>query len=243
MKISAILLTHNNEKTLKKAIKSLSFCDEIILVDDFSNDRTQEIARKYNVKIFKKKLDSDFSSQRNFAISKAIFDYVFFLDSDEWVSPELAKSILNCDFKSDAYLIERQNIFFNKNLTHGEWGSQKIIRLVKKNSGKFVRKVHEYWQTKAKNEILKGIIYHEQRKTLSEFLSDLNIYSKLHAKELSDEHKNSNFYNILFKPVAKFISNFFIKFGYKDSTEGFIYAIFMSFHSFLSHSERWIKKN
>ena len=103
MKITAIIPTLNEEIHIEDSIKSVDFADEIIVIDSFSEDATVEIAKKYNVKIIQRVFD-DFSSQKNFAIDHAKNDWIYILDADERVTPELKKEILNIGENSTKYV-------------------------------------------------------------------------------------------------------------------------------------------
>jgi len=222
-------------------LKSIDFCDQIIIIDDFSSDSTLKIARKYAVEIFKRKLDDDYASQRNFGISKAKNDFVLFVDSDEQVSKKLAREIVNLkSSKINGYFIKRQNFLLNKHLKYAEWGDTSLLRLANKKTGKFKRKVHEYWDIKGETCELKNVLYHKQTKNITNYLTDINKYSSLHSNELDKEHKKAYFYKIIFMPLAKLINNLFLKRGFLDGTEGLIMAILMSFHSFLAWTTLWL---
>lgn len=242
MKISSIILTHNNEATLKATLESVMFCDEIVVIDDFSSDKTLEIARKFTSKIFQNKLGSNFASQRNFGLSKASNDWVLYVDSDEIVTNKLKNEILNLDFSKNGYFIKRQNKFLGKHLKYGEWGDIYLLRLANKTKGKFVRQVHEYWDIKGETSNLKNVMLHKQSKSLSEFIKNINNYSLIHSIELENEAKNASFLKIIIWPFLKFGKNFLVKKGYLDGTPGFVIALLMSFHSFLAWSNVWIKK-
>lgn len=239
MKISTVILTKNNEKTLEKAINSVEFADEIIIIDDYSSDNTLKIAKKYKTKIFKRKLNNNFAAQRNFALSKTKNNWVLFLDSDEYLSEKLIKAINSANFgKYNGFLLRRRDIFFSKKMKGGEWGNQKILRLANKTKGKFERAVHEVWAAERPLGTLDGEILHQNVSNLHKFIKKLNKYSQIHASE----SKKGSFIDLLLKPVGKFLFNFIIKGGFKDSTHGFIYAILMSFHSFLAWSTAWLNK-
>lgn len=244
MKISCVILTKNNQNTLPECVKSVQFCDEIVIIDDFSTDGTLKIAKKYTKKIFKRQLNNNYAAQRNFGLSKARNDLVLFIDSDEELSSNLRKEIKNLDLSKniDGYYIRRQNFLFNKHLKHGEWGDIYLLRLANKNSGNFKRKVHEYWDINGKLEKLNSVLYHRQAFSLASFIKKLNLYSTLHSIELAKEHKKANVVKIIFWPIFKFVNNFFVKRGFLDGVEGFVMAIFMSFHSFLSWTKLWMSQ-
>jgi len=245
MKISAIVLTKNEEKNIERCLKSLDFCNEIIVVDDYSGDKTVEIVHKVNVgvghdrpvyKIFKRQLEKDFAQQRNFGLSKVTNDWVLFIDADEEISENLKLKIRNLKFNFDAYYFKRQDIFWGKTLKYGEIRkarNQGIVRLVKKNSGTWMGMVHEVFHTANKVGQINGFLNHYPHPTLKEFINDINYYSSIRAEELFNRGVKTNIFEIIFFPFGKFIYNYFLNFGFLDGPAGFTYAFMMSFHSFL----------
>ena len=143
MKITAIIPTLNEEVHIEDSIKSVDFADEIIVIDSFSQDSTVEIAEKYNVKIIQRIFD-DFSSQKNFAIDLAKNDWIYILDADERVTPELKKEILNIDETSTKFVgfYLRRNFYLgDKQIKYTGCQRDKVIRLfVKVSVGTMVKR-------------------------------------------------------------------------------------------------------
>lgn len=241
--ISAIVLTKNEEKNIKKCLMSLEWCSEIIVVDDYSSDATLGIIKSFKskkVRVLTRKLNNNFALQRNFGLSKAKNDWVLFLDADETVSAELEEEIANLKLQTtgiSGYYIKRRDFFMGKELKHGETANVKLLRLGRKGTGKWVRSIHEDWRVKGKTDELGTPILHYPHETIGEFLTDLNNYSTQHAKENKRERKNFNFLFVIFHPLGKFFVNYILKLGFLDGTHGFVSALFMSFHSFLSWSK------
>lgn len=243
--ISAVVLTKNEEKNLGQCLESLDWCDEIIVIDDFSTDKTLEIARKKRALVFQRKLNDDFSGQRNFALSKAKGEWVFFLDADEIVPESLKIEILNyfSSKKKDntkGFYFRRKDFFLGGWLSHGETASVRLLRLAALGAGSWHGKVDETWQISGRTGEFKTPLLHYSHETLAEFLKSLNYYSTLNAERL----ERLNFFD-WFKPPAKFLLNFFIRLGFLDGVRGFIFAVLMSFHSFLVRGKQflWLKKD
>jgi len=249
MKISTVILTKNEEKNLERAIKSALFSDEIVVIDDFSQDNTINIAKKHGVIVYQRKLDGDFASQRNFGLEKSRGDWILFIDADEQVSDGLAQEIkraVNSDLQNDVYYIKRRDFWWGRELKYGETKKVRdegLIRLVKKNSGQWKGIVHEVFQTSGHSGKLESFLNHYPHPTLSEFIAKINRYSSLRAKQLYKEGKKSSICQIIFFPLAKFIVNYFINLGFLDGPAGFSYAFLMSFHSFLVRSKLYQYQN
>ena len=219
-------------------MKSVAFCNEIIVVDDFSTDKTIVLVHKVlKYKLFQRKLNGDFAGQRNFGMSKANFDWILFVDADEQISPELRKEIVNLkESDNDAYFLRRRDFFWNKELMYGEIRQIRqigLIRLIRKNSGKWLGNVHEVFHTAKNVGHLKSFINHYPHPTLKEFIVKVNVYSSLRAEELYNHGKTSGVLEIVFFPFFKFIYNYVLNLGFLDGAAGFAYAFLMSFHSFL----------
>ena len=247
--ISAAILTKNEEKNIRECMRSLSFCEEVLLVDDYSTDSTRVVAKKLGAKIFRRKLDSDFASQRNFALRNVQGKWVLFVDGDERISSllrdEIIQLINNSISQYIGFYIKRIDNIWGKELRYGETGNIKLLRLAKRNAGKWRRMVHEYWDVRGKIGVLKNPIIHYPHQTLREFIGDVDYFSTLHAQANQEEGKKSSIFKIIFFPIVKFIDNYFLKLGFQDGVHGFIHALVMSFHSYLSWGKLWIlqKKN
>ncbi|MBU0998523.1 glycosyltransferase family 2 protein [Patescibacteria group bacterium] len=243
MNISSIIITKNEEKNIRRCLESVSFSDEIIIVDDYSNDKTLEIAQNYKAKIFQRKLNQNFADQRNFGLSKARAKWVFFIDADEEVPVDLRNEIIQITSDplntKNGFFVKRKDYLFFKKLNHGEWGNKRILKLIKNESGKWVRDVHEVLKVDGKVDTLKSELNHYPHKSLNDFIKSVNLFSSIHAVSNKKEGKKANMFKVIFYPFFKFIYNWIIREGFKDKDYGFIMSLMMSFHSFLAWSKLW----
>lgn len=265
--LSVVVLTKNEEKNIEECLKSLEWADEIVIVDDCSEDRTvgkiremgerREIGEK--IKIFERKLDGDFAEQRNFALQQVQGDWILFLDADERVSPALRKEIESVtSYKYPlvkGFYLKRLDVMWGKTLKHGEAGRVRLLRLGRKGEGEWEGKVHEIWKigpstpstalrtsslrVKDLGELGEPLV-HLPHPTMTEFLEDINTYSTLRAKELYDQGRKTNLLEILSFPAIKFFQNWIFRLGFMDGMPGFAVAILMSFHSFLVRSKLYL---
>ncbi len=243
--ISVVILTKNEEKNIKECLKTLEWCDEIVVADDFSEDKTAEIIQNYNskVKIFENHLDQNFANQRNFGLEKASGEWVLFVDADERVTPQLEEEISKLKLANSSYkgfYIKREDFLFGKRLEHGETGNIKLLRLARKDSGNWERPVHETWEVKGLVGELTNPLLHYSHQSISEFLTDINLYTDINSKEFYKKGEKSGLWQIIFYPLAKFFKNYFFLFGFLDGLEGVIMATMMSFHSFLTRAKLWL---
>jgi glycosyltransferase involved in cell wall biosynthesis len=255
MKITAVVLTKNEEKNIRRCLKSVDFCEEVIVIDDYSTDKTLEkiqnpksqIPNKPKIQIFKRKLNGDFAEQRNFGMSKASNDWILFLDADEEISLDLKKEIISqlsvARNEIEAFYIKRRDFFWEKELKYGEVRHIRLIgliRLIRKDSGKWQGNVHEVYFTSKASGVLEGFLNHYPHPTLKDFLNKINLYSDLRANELYKKGKKTNVFQILIWPFGKFIYSYFIKLGFLDGPVGFVYSFMMSFHSFLVRTKLYM---
>lgn len=251
--ISAVVLTKNEEDNIVDCLESVSWCDEIVVVDDNSIDRTIELARKLGATVYTRELQDNFSDQRNFGLEKARGDWVFFVDADERVPTSLREEIKykiasirqaqdkNSKYKGiNGYYIQRRDFLWGKRLDHGETGDIMFLRLAKKDSGVWEGNVHEEWIVEGKVDELESELVHYPHQSVKEFLEEINRYTSIRAKELHIQGILVYWPSILLYPLGKFVVNDFIKRGFLDGIEGLIVALMMSFHSFLVRSKLWM---
>ena len=227
MKISAIIPTYNEEIHIEKAIKSVSFADEIIVIDSYSTDRTVELAKKHDVKLIQRVFD-DFSSQKNYAIQQAKHDWVYILDADERVTPSLAKEIL-LTVKSPrdfvGFYIYRTFYFFNKKIRFGGWQRDRVVRLFLKEYCQYDGNlVHEVIKTVGKLGYLNHKLEHFSYRGFDHYISKLNQYSGLQAQQLHSKGKKVTLFHLLVKPPARFLIHYVIRLGFLDGFSGFVLA-------------------
>jgi glycosyltransferase involved in cell wall biosynthesis len=241
MKLSAIIPAHKSDSLLKQAIASVSFADEVIILWD--TDSAEDLPTfSSKVKVVKHSLNKSFAVHRNFALKQALGDWVLFLDSDEQVSTKLANQIqtaIQKDNKTKGYLILRQDIYFNQKLNNGETGETKILRLARRNAGKFVRAVHESWDIKGEIKELTSPILHYRSQLTTPFIERMILYSPLDATELDRESKPFTYWRLILYPKAKFFQNYILRLGLLDGLLGLFHAYLMSVQSLTVRVYQW----
>lgn len=243
--ISIIILTKNEENNIIDCLETVAWCDEIVVIDDFSTDRTLQVIKNFNprVKIFQHELLKDFSAQRNFGLSKAKGEWILFIDADERLSNGLKGEIMDYLSSEDknyaGFYVQRKDFFGKKELKHGEVSNIKLLRFAKKDAGVWEGKVHETWEIKGSLSNFSMPLYHYPHQSIGEFLKEINFYTDLRAKELFARREKEGSLKIILYPLLKFKINYFLKLGFLDGIEGLIFAIMMSFHSFLVRGKLW----
>lgn len=237
--LSAIIITKNEEKNLRRTLASLQgIADEIIVVDSYSTDKTQEICQEFEVKFIQKEWEG-YAKTKNWANQQASSDYILSLDADEMLSEELKTSILfvkNNHSGIFAYKINRLTNYCGKWIRHCGWYPEHRPRLfdrrITKWEGDFV---HERLVSTSdiKWTTLKGDCYHYSFYTVSQHIDKINHFSSLAAEERLDKGKTISIIKLLFSPPIKFFIIFFLRLGFLDGIYGFTIAMLSSWHNFL----------
>ncbi|MBU0974571.1 glycosyltransferase family 2 protein [Patescibacteria group bacterium] len=232
MKLSVVINTKNAEKTLEASLKSVKFADEIIVVDMMSTDDTVKIAKKFTTSIFAHDDVGYVEPARNFAISKAMSDWILILDADEEVPQELAKvikGILKSDEKgqatADCYYVPRRNMIFGKWIEKTGWWPDHVLRLFKKGHVEWSDQIHSIPITSGKVHELSAVkeiaIIHHNFQHVDQYIDRMNKYSSIQAEEISnaeDLELDSKF--IFRKFASELLSRLFAQRGINDGSHG-----------------------
>ena len=241
--ISALAITYNEEANIERFVKSMSFADEIIIVDSNSTDKTVEIAKTHHVKVIKRKFD-DFASQKNFAIKQANFDWIVFFDLDEEVSAELTQEIKSKIAESNnivAYKLKRIFFFMGKKIRYSGYQNDRVFRVFKKSACQFNSNlVHETLAVEGATGEFKNSCNHYSYKTFDLYNKKLSQYSKLQAQMLYKKNVRPNLYHFLIRPFWRFFHQYLIKRGILDGKEGFILAYLSAFAVFKRYIYLWL---
>lgn len=244
-KLSVVISAYNAQSKIEDCLKSVSFADEIILVNNSSTDKTQDIAEKYTSKVFVRPNNPMLNINKNFGFTKATGDFILSLDDDERITPELEKEIKEVlkEEKSEVngFWIPRKNIIFGKWIEHTGWYPDSQLRLFRKGKGKFEEKhVHEMIKVEGDTDYLKEPMQHLNYQTISQFLHKMsNIYVPNEAKVLVSQGYKVNFSDAIKFPLKEFLTRFFALEGYKDGFHGLMLSILMAFYHFCIFAFVW----
>jgi glycosyltransferase involved in cell wall biosynthesis len=247
-KISAVISAYNEEKNIERCLKSLSFADEIVVVDNSSSDKTSEIAQKYTKKVFNQKNDPNLIDlQKNFGFEKASGDWILSIDADEEVSKELANEIQATTKKKDGvagYWIPRKNIIFGKFIEHTGWYPDPQLRLFRKGKGKFVKAhVHEPLKLDGESAYLNEHLIHHHYETITEFIKKTLTYASNEVQDYLDKGYQFSYFDAIRFPLNEFLSRFFARKGYKDGFHGLMLSFLMAFYHFIIFALLWEKQS
>jgi len=239
-KLSVAIITFNEERNIERCIKSvLDLADEILIVDSYSTDRTQEICNKYNVKFVQHRFDG-YIEQKNWAISMASYDHVLSLDADEMVSEEMKNSILKVKgvWKYDGYYFNRLTYYCGKWIKHTSWYPSRKLRLWDRRKGKWdgVNPHDIFVMNKdTSKKFLRGDILHYSYYTLEEHISQINHFTNILAKSYHSQGINATYDKIILHPLWRFLRDYFLKLGFIDGFYGFTVSINSAHETFLKY--------
>ncbi len=225
--LSVVIITLNEERNIGRCLDSVKdIADEIIVVDSFSTDRTENICKQKGVRFVKHKFE-DYVKQHIFADSLVTQDHILSLDADEALSDKLQNSIseIKKDFGTDAYTMNRMTNYCGQWIKHCGWYPDKKLRLYHKNAGEWGGiKIHESFLLKKGISIkhLQGDIHHYSFYTISEHINQANKFTDITAQVAYDKGKKASSLKIIFSPIAKFIRDYIFNLGFLDGFNGFL---------------------
>ena len=248
MKISVKINVFNEEDNIAAVCESVAWADEIIIVDSDSTDRTVEIARRYTDKIFNREFKG-YKDKHEFSDSKTTGDWIFWIDADERVTPELKASIEKVRQTDpaklpDGFWIPRSTQYLGRWIKHSGWYPDYQMRLYRKAASYWDGIApHEVAHVHGKTEKLSGEFLHYTKRNLSEHNHVLDRYTTLAAEQLFQKGKRVRDIDLFVVPIAAFIRSYLIKQGFRDGVQGLIIAMFTAYSVFLKFAKVWEKNN
>jgi glycosyltransferase involved in cell wall biosynthesis len=224
-KYSVVIITFNEEKNIKRCLDSIAnISDDIIIIDSFSTDKTQEICEQFNNLRFVKHKWEGYSKTKNYGNSLAKYDYIISLDADEVISTELAKSIQEIEELNGAYEFNRMTNYCGSWIKHCGWYPDKKLRIFNRNEiyweGDFV---HETLVVPENISIyfLEGDLLHYSYHSIEDHYKQIENYSDLHAKKMLKAGKKATIFKLFISPAFKFIRTYILQLGFLDGSAGF----------------------
>lgn len=236
--VSVMVITKNEEKRLVSCLESVSFAEDIVVLDSGSQDKTIEIAKSLGCRVFVEEWKG-FGLQKQSAVGKTLYRWVLSLDADERIPPETAKVISQVvqDPKAQAYSFPRKNFFHEKWIKHCGWWPDRVIRLFDKDKGRFKPvMVHESWVTEGKVINLNVPIEHYSFENYSHMINKLNQFSTAAARQLFEEGVRVTPFSPFLHGWWMFIRSYFLRLGILDGFDGFIISLLNAGGSFFKYA-------
>lgn len=243
-KISALILSYNNEKEIRRCIESLDFVDEVVVLDSFSTDQTAEIARSMGAKVYQYPFTT-FGELRTLALKHASHPWIFSLDTDEVATKPVAEeiqSILKDKEAKQVYFVPRRNTVFGKKLKWGGWyPDYRQPQFFKKDKLSYRQKdqVHEGFDILGTQGFLKNSIDQYPFDDIEHYFRKMDRYSQLMAKRMRSQGKKFKLHKLLINPPFSFFKRYILRLGFLDGLQGFILACFYSGYTFLKYAKLW----
>ena len=240
VKISGIVLTFNEEKNIARCLQSMqAVCDEIVVVDSFSTDKTQEICESFGVRFYQNAWPG-FKEQKNFAQDKAEYDHVLQLDADEEVSAELQKSILavKANWQYDGYFSNRFTNYCGKWIRHSGWYPDAKLRLYDRRKGNWQGldpHPHVIMQEGATSSKLKGDLLHYSFYSHEELVNRSAGYARQAAEAMLKTGKKYSGFKLIVSPFFRFWKDYIFLGGFRDGFEGLVICAVAAYYTFLKY--------
>jgi glycosyltransferase involved in cell wall biosynthesis len=241
-KITALITCFNEEENIRECLESVTWADEIFVVDSFSTDRTLNICREFPTRIEQHEYACT-ADQMNWAIPRATHPWVLIVDSDERVPPALRErieKILKDPGALEGYRINRRTFFFGKLIHHCGWERDYVVRLFRKDRGRYEeRKVHATMIIDGTIGTIKEHFIHYTYRTFEEYFEKFGRFTTWAAQDLQRKGKRATFVRIFFRPVFRFVKMYFLRRGFLDGLHGLILCGLAAFSVFTKYAKLW----
>ncbi len=237
--LSAVIIAHNEAERIGDCLRSLAFCDEILVVDSGSEDGTQAICRDAGARVVEQTW-LGYGPQKRFAVSQAECDWVICVDADERISPALAEAIQHAleQAQYTAYEMPRCNRFLGRWLRHGEGYPDYSLRLFDRRHADWSDDpVHERVQSEREVGRLVGDLMHESQETLSHYLEKQNLYTSLQAAQIAERGGSPPYAKVVLSPLIRFCKFYLLRLGFLDGVPGLVHIVIGCMNSMLKYAK------
>ncbi|MFW5752278.1 MAG: glycosyltransferase, partial [bacterium] len=239
-KISVVIITFNEERNIERCLKSIiDVADEIVVVDSFSVDKTEELCNKYGVKFIQHPFVGHIE-QKNYAITQASYPHILSLDADEELSSTLKKSILEVkeNWTHDGYYFNRLTSYCGKWIRHTSWYPARKLRLWDSRKGRWGgTNPHDKFILKkgCNQKFIKGDLLHYSYYSIQDHIQQINRFTDIVARSYYQKGKNASYFNILFHPIWRLFRDYIIKLGFLDGFYGLVISVNSAHETFLKY--------
>jgi glycosyltransferase involved in cell wall biosynthesis len=241
-KISVYIITYNNERTVERALKSVTWADEIVVVDSFSMDKTVEICRKFTDKVFQRKWPGH-RDQYQYAADLTTHPWIMFVDADEEISWELAEEIrkeLNArEEEQEGFFVYRRTYYLGRWIRYGGWYPDGEIRLYRRSRGRWEDGLHAKLVVEGKVRTLKHQYLHYTYRDISDQIQTIDRYSRFAAGDLCQKGEKFSLFKLLFHPLFRFLKEYLFKLGFRDGLPGLIIVVSTMYYVFIKYAKLW----
>lgn len=240
--ITALIPTFNEEENIEECLASVEWCDEVLVVDSFSTDRTSELAARRGATLLSHEYVNS-ATQKNWAIPRCSNPWVLLVDADERVTPELAgevRRLLADGPSADAYTIRRVNYFLGRRIRHGGWEADRVIRLFRRDGVRYQdREVHAEVDVKGEAPELASPLIHYTFRSFRQYWPKVARYSDWGASQAFKDGRRVGALSVLLRPVGRFVKMYLLRRGFLDGGHGLVLALFSAMSVYLKYAKLW----
>ncbi|HUF80079.1 MAG TPA: glycosyltransferase family 2 protein [Burkholderiales bacterium] len=241
MSLSVIIICSNNEGTIRRCLESVAWADEIVVVESGSADRTVEISREFTAHVHQTPDFPGYGPQKNRALELATGDWVFSLDSDEWVTPELRAEIegaVATPRDNDSFMVPRRSSFCGRFMRHSGWWPDYVRRLFRRGTARFSDdQGHDRLIVTGATGRLSSPLLHETVTSLDQVIDKMNVYSAMTARSLHQKGRRASIVTALLHGAWAFFRTYFVRAGFLDGREGFMLAVINAENSYYRYAK------
>ncbi|RMH31841.1 MAG: glycosyltransferase family 2 protein [Nitrospirae bacterium] len=242
-KVSAVVIAYNDEPNMHGCLESLTWADEVIVVDSFSTDATAEISRKYTDKVFQHAFHG-FGRLRNEAVAHASYDWVFSLDTDERATPEVRDEIrqkLREGPDADAYFVPRHNYFLGRRIKHCGWyPDYRQPQFFHRQRMRYTEDVvHESFEVQGRTGYFRSHVEQRPFRDIDHYLQKMDRYSTLRAKAMQEHGVRFRYHQLVTHPVFTFFKMSVLRLGMLDGMPGLILSGLYAYYTFVKYAKLW----
>jgi glycosyltransferase involved in cell wall biosynthesis len=238
VEISTVVITRNEERNLPRCLASVrSFSQEIVVVDSGSTDGTLDVASRAGARVIPQEW-LGYGRQKQFALEQARSPWVFSIDADEEVSPELAAEIGRLDFSADGYFIGRRVWYLGRWIRHGTWNPDWVLRLFRKDRARFTpERVHESVELTGRAARLRWPLYHYSYRDVAHHLAKINEMTSLSAAQMAERGRHADWIKLTLSPSWEFFRCYVLRRGFLDGSAGLVVAKLHAYYTFLKFAK------
>ncbi|MGV8040843.1 MAG: glycosyltransferase family 2 protein [Thermoanaerobaculaceae bacterium] len=241
--ISAVITTFNEEHNVKDCIESLLWCDEVIVVDSFSTDRTPELAQAYEkVRFFQRRYLGS-ASQKNWGMDQAQHEWILIFDADERCTPELQAEIeatIRDPRGGEAFIVKRRVYFMDRVIRFSGWQHDRVVRLVLKGAGRYPNKrVHTDMKTRTRPRLLRSYMLHYMIESFDQYLPRIVKYGFWGAGQGWKTGKKAGFFQVFGRTLWRFLRMYVFQLGFLDGMPGLVFCMLQAFGTYLKWAILW----
>lgn len=241
--VSAVVICCDEEDEIERCLASLSFCDEIVVVDSGSKDRTREIARRYTDRVIEQPF-LGYVAQKNFALDHAKHDWVVCIDADESIEPELAREIERAiagnDGRVAGYALDRMTYYLDVWHDAGDWYPDWQLRVFRRSRGRWVgMDPHDRVELDGPVERLRGRLVHRNYRDLSDHIRTVDRFSGRLARAMHEQGMRFRLVDLLLRPPLRFVKGYLLRGGFRLGLPGLLVSASTAYYVFMKYAKLW----